>query len=189
MPPTLIKHTYNPKLPMSEFEDIQRLIRLKRFEAPKEDFVEDFIAKFHERQRSEMLRQSSLSLVWERVTTYFDHLAAPKWVLAPAVACVGLLAIWGAMNLGSHGDQNSAVNLVSTHPMPAVMPQQPPFLVDSQLIREVENDRALEIEGILLSRHFETDSTLQPEILDVVSVSGSVSPVSAELQPVATFNR
>ncbi len=174
---------------MSEFEDIQRLIRLKRFEAPKEDFVEDFLAKFHERQRSEMLRQSSLSLLWERVTTYFDDLVAPRMVLVPAVACVGLLAIWGAMNIGSNNASDAPFNLASSQPMPAVMPKQPAFSVDSQLIREVENDRALEIEGILLSRHFETDNTLQPEIVDVVSVSGSASPVSAELQPVAGFNR
>jgi hypothetical protein len=173
---------------MSEFEDIQRLIRLKKFETPKEDFVEDFLAKFHERQRSEMLRQSSLSLLWERVTTYFDDLVTPKLVLVPAVACVGLLAIWGAMNLGSSPTGNNAETLVSTQTLPSVMPQQKPFMVDSQLIREVENDRALEIEGILLSRHFETDNMTQPEIVDVVSVSGSLSPVSAELQPVASFN-
>lgn len=174
---------------MSEFEDIQRLIRLKKFEAPKEDFVDDFLAKFHERQRSEMLRQSSLSLLWERVTTYFDDLVAPKMVLVPVVACIGLLAIWGAMNLGSGSVESSPVTLVSAQPMPAAMPAQAPLAVDSQLIREVENDRALEIEGILLSRHFDTDNTIQSDIVDVVSVSGSVSPVSAELQPVAGFNR
>jgi hypothetical protein len=73
--------------------------------------------------------------------------------------------------------------------MPTVMSKQPAFDVDSQLIREVENDRVLEIEGILLSRHFEADHTLQPDLVDVVSVSGSATPVSAELQPVAGFNR
>ncbi len=174
---------------MSEFEDIQRLIRLKRFETPQEDFVEDFLAKFHERQRSEMLRQSSLSLLWERMTTYFDDLVAPRMVLVPAVACVGLLAIWGALNLGASSKPEGSVNLVSAQSMPTVLPKQPAFNVDSQLIREVENDRALEIEGILLSRHFETDTMLQPELVDVVSVSGSATPVSAELQPVAGFNR
>jgi hypothetical protein len=174
---------------MSEFEDIQRLIRLKRFEAPKEDFVEDFLAKFHERQRSELLRQSSLSLLWERVTTYFDDLVTPRMVLVPAAACVGLLAIWGAMNIGSGNTTDATGSLVSSQSMPSVLSKQPAFNVDSQLIREVENDRALEIEGILLSRHFETDTTLQPELLDVVSVSGSATPVSAELQPVAGFNR
>lgn len=174
---------------MSEFEDIQRLIRLKRFEAPKEDFVEDFLAKFHEHQRSEMLRQSSLSLLWERMTTYFDDLIAPRMVLVPAALCVGLLAIWGAMNIRSGDSIDVTGSLASSQSMPAVMSKQPAFDVDSQLIREVENNRVLEIEGILLSRHFETDHTLQPDLVDVVSVSGSATPVSAELQPVAGFNR
>jgi len=174
---------------MSEFEDIQRLIRLKRFEAPKEDFVDDFLAKFHERQRSEMLRQSSLSLLWERVTTYLDDLVAPRMVLVPAAACVGLLAIWGAMNIGSGTTADAPSTLVSSQAMPSIMAKQPAFSVDSQLIREVEHVRALEIEGILLSRHFETDAKLQPEMVDVVSVSGPATPVSAKLQPVAGFNR
>jgi hypothetical protein len=54
---------------MSEFEDIQRLIRLKRYETPGEDFVEDFVTQFHQRQRSEMLRQSARGLLWERLAT------------------------------------------------------------------------------------------------------------------------
>ena len=69
---------------MSEFEDIQRLIRLKRFEQPGEGFTEDFLHQFHQRQRAEMLKQSSLELLWERTTTWWGNLLVPKWGMAAA---------------------------------------------------------------------------------------------------------
>ncbi len=71
---------------MSEFEDIQRLIRLKRHELPPVEFVDDFVATMHQRQRSELLKGSARGLLWERVTTYFADLFNPKWALAGAAA-------------------------------------------------------------------------------------------------------
>jgi len=73
---------------MSEFQDIQNLIRLKRHEQPSPEFVEQFVKSFQQRQRSEMLNQSARGLLWERVTTYFDGLLAPKWGWAAATAAV-----------------------------------------------------------------------------------------------------
>ncbi len=77
---------------MSEFDDIQRLIRLKRHECPPPGFVEDFVSAFQERQRSELLRHSARGLLWERVTTYLEGLLNPKWAWAgaTAVAMMGL---------------------------------------------------------------------------------------------------
>lgn len=81
---------------MSEFDDIQRLIRLKRFEQPSEDFVDDFVRSFQHRQREELLKASARELLWERVATYFDGLSAPKWGWAAAAlmaACLGWLSV------------------------------------------------------------------------------------------------
>jgi hypothetical protein len=79
---------------MSEFEDIQRLIRLKRFEQPGEGFTEDFLRQFHQRQRAEMLKQSSLELLLERLNTWWNHLTALKWGLAAAAVVVCATGIW-----------------------------------------------------------------------------------------------
>lgn len=73
---------------MSDFEDIQRLLRLKRHERPPESFVEDFVHRFQQRQRAELLQQSARGLLWERVTTYFEGLFEPKWRWAGATAAV-----------------------------------------------------------------------------------------------------
>src|SRR5215212_1788886 len=77
---------------MSDFEDIQRLLRLKRYEKPSEDFVENFVQQFQHRQRQELLRHSARGLLWERVNTYFEGLFAPKWRWAGATA-VALVAV------------------------------------------------------------------------------------------------
>jgi hypothetical protein len=77
---------------MSDFEDIQRLIRLKRHERPPAEFIDQFLSAFQDRQRSEMLRNSARGLLWERVSTYFDGMLNPKWAWtgATAVAVLGL---------------------------------------------------------------------------------------------------
>jgi hypothetical protein len=77
---------------MSDFEDIQRLLRLKRYERPPDDFVEDFIRGFQHRQRQELLRHSARGLLWERVNTYFEGLFAPKWRWAGGTAFALLVA-------------------------------------------------------------------------------------------------
>ncbi len=79
---------------MSEFEDIQRLIRLKRHELPPQDFVEDFVSSLKERHRSELLQGSARGLLWERVTTYFADLFNPKWAYAGATALGLISAVW-----------------------------------------------------------------------------------------------
>lgn len=79
---------------MSEFEDIQRLIRLKRYEQPEEGFTEKFLEQFHQRQRAEMLQKSSLALFMERVGTWWENLLVPKWGMAMAAAAVCAVSVW-----------------------------------------------------------------------------------------------
>jgi len=165
---------------MSEFQDIQRLMRLKRFEMPGEDFVEDFVTQFRERQRSELLRQSARGLLWERVSTYFDDLISPKWATIAATAAVSVFAAWGTMNMFGSNEQAGSLALHNTEAV--MMPVQPSLNVNSELIREAEQGRQLEIEGILLSRHFESE-----DVVSVAGVSGAAMPVSAELLPVSGF--
>ncbi|TLD70818.1 hypothetical protein FEM03_10955 [Phragmitibacter flavus] len=91
---------------MSDFDDIQRLIRLKRHEQPPEDFVDDFVRSFQQRQRAELLQSSARGLLWERMETYFEGFFAPKlaWATAAvAVVGVGWLAMKPAGEISSSG--------------------------------------------------------------------------------------
>lgn len=78
-----------------DFEELRKLMALKRFERPPEGFVEDFLAEFHERQRRELLQKSSLSLWWERLMTRLESWSAPQWGLAGAAAmCLVAAVSW-----------------------------------------------------------------------------------------------
>ena len=71
---------------MSEFKDVESLLRLKRYEQPPEGYFEDFAESFKERQRSEMLQQSARGLFVERVSTYLWGYGPRHWMLAGGAA-------------------------------------------------------------------------------------------------------
>ena len=95
---------------MTEFEEIQRLIRLKRHEKPPEGFVDQFVSEFQQRQRSEMLHRSARGLLWERMTTYFSELFNPKWALAGAAVCAVAVAGWMMRDTPAPAGQDVAIH-------------------------------------------------------------------------------
>jgi hypothetical protein len=81
---------------MKDSEDIQRLIRLKKYETPGDEYFQNFLEDFKERQRGEMLQQSARGLLFERVTMWFDELSGPRWLIpagAAAAIALGIYAI------------------------------------------------------------------------------------------------
>lgn len=81
----------NPDIDHEPLSDIQKLIRLKRFETPPADAVDDFLVEFQRRQRSQALTGSSTKLFVERVSTYMSSFGRQKWVYAAAGAYVCLM--------------------------------------------------------------------------------------------------
>ncbi|MDA7881261.1 hypothetical protein N9A94_03060 [Akkermansiaceae bacterium] len=83
----------------SQEEEIQKLIRLKRHEAPPEEYFEEFLEEFQNRQRGGLLRQSSFGLFKDRLGTWFRELGSIKWVAGAGVAYAGVTAailLWPA---------------------------------------------------------------------------------------------
>ena len=124
---------------MSDFEELQNLIRLKRHEQPSPDFVDDFVRSFQQRQRSELLNQSARGLLWERVTTYFDGLFAPKWAVAGATA-VAMLGGFAVLRPGS-----PVVNGFAQNGAEQTSPSQ-------TRLNPISDD---EVRQYLLSRHYQ----------------------------------
>lgn len=181
---------------MSDFQQIEKLIRLKRFEAPSEDFVEDFLVKFRERQRSEMLRQSAHGLLLERLDAYFHDFIMPKWTMAAATAGVAILAGWGTLRVITD-DPHPATAQFAFHSADLgpssllVNAQQAPALgVDSPLIPKVSSPDQVEIESVvLLSRHFESDA-LRMEVFNLPGVSSDLNPASySDFMPVSSLTK
>ena len=79
---------------MSEFEDIQRLIRLKKYEKAPPGLAEDTIIALHQRVRSEALQQQRVEgSFWERLQLAFGEAFLPRMGMAIAALAV-LMAAW-----------------------------------------------------------------------------------------------
>jgi hypothetical protein len=137
---------------MSEFEDIQRLLRLKRHERPPEDFVEDFVRQFQHRQRQELLRHSARGLLWERVSTYFEGIFAPSWRWAGATA-VALLAVIMVFKPAGTKDPGFAGS-------------------DPRDVRHAEPISGAEVERYLISRHFDGGLGTEHQLQRSMPVNG-----------------
>ena len=75
-----------------EYQEVQNLIRLKRYEEPGNAYFEDFLESFHNRQREELLQHSSRSLLMERVSTWLSGWRnGSKWIYAAGAAYAGLM--------------------------------------------------------------------------------------------------
>ncbi|RBP44518.1 hypothetical protein DES53_104339 [Roseimicrobium gellanilyticum] len=126
---------------MSDFEDIQRLIRLKRHEQPPPGFVDDFVGRLQHRQRAELLQQSARGLLWERINTYFEGLFAPKWGFAGATV-MALVAVFFIFKPASSGERGFEVSKVKV-------------LEGVEPISQEEVSRYLTLQRQLMSRHYQ----------------------------------
>ncbi len=105
-----------------ETSDVQKLLRLKRYESPGEEYFEDFVSEFKDRQRSEMLQQSSVSLLTERASMWFNEIGPSKWLIpagAAAAMAAGYVAFAPAKSEQSNQPAQMAVRPVSENQQPA----------------------------------------------------------------------
>ena len=69
-----------------QFNDLQRLLRLKRHEAPPPDYFEDFLIEFHRRQRAELLRRPLWRLALDRLEGALPAFSPSRYAYAGACA-------------------------------------------------------------------------------------------------------
>jgi hypothetical protein len=89
---------------MSELSDIQKLIRLKRYEQPPEGYFDDFLFDFQRRQRAEMLKRPLWQIAWERANLWLESFRVPA--IAYASILVAAIGVTGVIV----NSQNSAVS-------------------------------------------------------------------------------
>jgi hypothetical protein len=100
-----------------QFDEVEKLLHLKRYEHPPEGFYEQFLDDFHDRQRLEIMQRSAWSLFWDRVETWFWSVGTRKRVYlvgaAYAAVMIGLFIRSGngdlQANKGSESDGSTAV--------------------------------------------------------------------------------
>lgn len=67
------------------FSDLQKLLRLKRFEAPPPEYFENFLQDFQARQRREIVKLPLWRIVWDRMSASLAPVEVPQ--LGYAAAC------------------------------------------------------------------------------------------------------
>ncbi len=107
-----------------ELSPIQKLIRLKRYEQPKEDYFEDFLLEFQRRQRAEMLQRPVWQIAWDRANLWLEGFRVPAF--AYATILVAALGITGFMVNSQSGSSATANSLASTSKAVNLMPSAAP---------------------------------------------------------------
>jgi hypothetical protein len=69
---------------MLDEQQLQKLLRIKRFEQPPPGYFDRALIEFHRRQREELLRRSVTSLWWERLISRLWNFRVPGYAYAGA---------------------------------------------------------------------------------------------------------
>ena len=71
---------------MDPEESISKLLRLKRYEQPRPDYFENFLAEFQLRQRAEVIHRPFWNIAWDRLSSLFSPLPSMRLVAASSFA-------------------------------------------------------------------------------------------------------
>ena len=74
-----------------ESTEIQKILRLKRYEHPSDEYFEEFVEEFHRRQREDLVKRSARSLFMERLSVWFKELGMARWAYGAGVAYAALM--------------------------------------------------------------------------------------------------
>ena len=102
--------------PSMDEDTVKKLIRLKRYESPPEGYFDAFLKEFHHRQRQELLKGSSLSLLIERLNTYLSDPRSQGWAYAPVLA-VFFVAFYCIIGMTADSPLPSMPSMAQVEPM------------------------------------------------------------------------
>ena len=78
--------------------DISKLLRLKRYEQPPEEYFENFLAEFQLRQRAEVIHRPFFRIAWDRLCRFLTPPSLPRLAMAGsfavAVIATGSVLTW-----------------------------------------------------------------------------------------------
>ena len=77
---------------MLDEQQVQRLLRLKRFEQPPPGYFDQALQEFHRRQRAELLQRSAFRIWWERTASGLFTIRVPNYAYGAAFAIFCVLA-------------------------------------------------------------------------------------------------
>jgi hypothetical protein len=84
------------------FSDLQKLLRLKKYETPSPEYFEGFLKDFHRRQRQEIVKMPVWRIAWDRLTASFIPGEVPRFAYATACAAVLFVTVFASKQMVSH---------------------------------------------------------------------------------------
>ena len=92
---------------MDKADSITKLLRLKRYEQPPEEYFQNFLAEFQTRQRSEVIHRPLLQIARDRFCSMFVMPPVSKLVMATSFAA----AVFAAVLVMNWSDDDTPSNL------------------------------------------------------------------------------
>jgi hypothetical protein len=77
---------------MLDEQQLQKLLRIKRFEQPPPGYFERALIDFHRRQREELLRRSATLIWWERFVSGLGNFRVPSYAYGAAFGAFVVVA-------------------------------------------------------------------------------------------------
>lgn len=174
-------------------ETIHRLMALKRYEQPPPGFVDDFLVKFQERQRVELMKQSLGSLIMERIEGFFERWTTPQLALATVTAVVMLGGMVWLMPSGSAHNEVASSTSSANQAAPVTLSTE---LTQADILNKTANfgnnlppEQAAKLSPLLLSKHFVggyADEAREPLGGDFIQGHSTLAPF--EVIPSVTFS-
>jgi hypothetical protein len=162
--------------------DLQKLIRLKRFEQPPEDFVDNFVAEFARRQRVAQMKPSWWTHVRESFSEFMASWSTPQWAMATAAAAIAVAAIVSQTKGDAQREPNANVLEVNRVDKWKVAPH-------IYLEGDTGRSRAeAEISPHLLGNHFSGGFRDDSSDLSPAQVANLNIKPAIEVEPVIKFN-
>ena len=103
-----------------QFNDLQRLLRLKRYEAPPPDYFEDFLTEFHRRQRAELLRRPLWRLALDRLEGALPTFSPARYAYAGACAAAVAATVLASTHILTSGPAGGTMVAANTSAAAAV---------------------------------------------------------------------
>jgi len=106
---------------MNDSDEIQRLLRLKRYESPGEEYFQKFLEEFKDRQRAELLHRSARGLLVERFSMWFSEYNGSRWLIpAGATAAVVSAGFFYFAGVSPEAGNSGVTGLVSSVPTSSI---------------------------------------------------------------------
>ena len=112
-----------------EFKDLQRLLRLKRYEVPPPDYFEDFLIDFHRRQRAELLKRPLWRLVMDRVEGALPNFSPARYAYAGACATAVAATVLASTHILATNPAGTTPLAATALPRPAMHAPAHAFIV------------------------------------------------------------